>query len=172
MAVYRLALDIGTATGWALAADHRIIASGTMLFQKKPKDHPGKRLNEFWNWLAEKWSPLSGDCTGVQEVFYEEVIGFSGHTDSNLFQRFYGQLERWAYLANVPLSGIHPVTLKHRFTGSGRAKKIDVCRTALNLGWPNGEVGTDRFHDEADAVALLVVVLQNLDKEAVFDYGY
>ena len=162
---WRLGLDLGSATGWALAGDYTIVASGTVLFPKKPDAHPGERLVSFYNWLSKYW-------TTVDEIHYEKIIGYSGHTDGNLFNRFYAVLEMWTAQTRIPLRPYNPSHLKKEFTGNGRAEKDEMCRMAMRLGWPHGVEGTDRFHDEADAVAILVVALKDLSQEAVFDYGY
>ena len=153
MPYYRLGLDLGTASGWALAVDDRIIASGTVVFSKKPDAHPGERLVSFYEWLSKHWAD-------VNEIHYEKIIGYSGHTDGNLFNRFYAILEMWSAQTRIPLLPYNPSHLKKEFTGNGRAEKDEMCRVAMRLGWPNGEEGTDRFHDEADAVAILVVALK------------
>ena len=57
---------------------------------------------------------------------------------------------------------MHVATLKKEFTGSGKAKKIDICARAHHLGWLGGEVGTDKAHDEADAFALAHITLERL----------
>lgn len=161
---YRLSLDIGGTTGWALSADNRIVNSGVATFRNKPGDHPGDRLATFFQWLCTNWN-------GVHEIHYEEVIGFSGYTDTSFFNRMYGILAMWSSTLRLPMIGINPTTLKHQFTGNGRAKKDEICELAMDLGWPHGERGTERFHDEADAVAILVVALAKRNQTAEFDYG-
>lgn len=48
-----LALDLATKTGWALAIDGKLTASGVQDFSLKRGDSPGMRFVRFRSWLLE-----------------------------------------------------------------------------------------------------------------------
>jgi hypothetical protein len=152
---YALGLDLGSTLGWAKCIDGVIVDSGVVDLRVGDKDdprYPGRRFEKFWNWILENHHE-------ADEVYYERVVGFQHSTMA--MGAYFGllamlQLFCEVYGKKAP-TGIHTTTLKHRFTTNGRAKKIEMCNMAINLGWKNGHSGTDLNHDEADAIALVVV---------------
>lgn len=159
---YTLALDIATSLGWALAEDARIVKSGVVDFSLSKHESEGKRLARFYNFLQEFVS------NGVHEVFYERVYGFKGR-DTTLFNEFHGILK--LIVDNTPgvrRFSVNPSSLKLQFAGSGKASKTQMCAVAHALGWQGGEEGTDRDHDECDAIAILVCILRERGYEATF----
>ncbi len=66
----RLALDLGTTTGWALrTANDRRIVSGTQSFKPQRFEGGGMRFLRFVRWLDEVQA-LSG---GLHHLVFEEV---------------------------------------------------------------------------------------------------
>lgn len=159
---YTLALDMGNATGWALAADNCIVGSGVMDFRFNPNnERPGHRLIKFHNFLQE--------FAGVHEILYESVIGGTQFgNDVKMFLKLLGVLEMFCAGANIQSHGIHPSTLKKRFTGNGHAEKEEMCAVAHSLGWTGGEVGTKRDNDECDAIAIIFCILKERGYDVYF----
>ena len=64
-----LALDLGTATGYALRTPDGAIASGTVSFRPSRYDGGGMRYLRFRGWLAE----LAKHAGGLTAIYFEEV---------------------------------------------------------------------------------------------------
>ena len=64
-----LALDLGTATGYALRTPDGAVASGTVSFRPSRYDGGGMRYLRFRGWLAE----LAKDAGGLTAIYFEEV---------------------------------------------------------------------------------------------------
>lgn len=158
-----LSLDIGTTCGWAFSKGQKIIAWGVHDFKVRRRDTnaPGHRLIEFYNWLA--------DFGGVDEVYYESVAGFqSSQGADKVYYGMLGVIEMFCAGYDIPLIGMHTTTLKHQFTGNGRAKKDEMCALAHRLGWTGGRVGTDQDHDACDACALIICIQKRYGVEITF----
>ena len=146
-----LGLDLGTRTGWAVSEGDRIIASGVRDFSIKPHEHIGQRGIRFYNFLLTLGQP--------DAIFYEKVqfVGNMKSSDGGeLYKGLLMVLNMFAAGFNVETIGIFPSTLKLKFTGSGRAEKIDMCEQARWHGWKGGVPGSTLLNDEADALALLI----------------
>lgn len=158
---YTLALDLATSLGWALAENHRIVASGVEDFKLSKHELEGQRLSKFYNFMQKFIE------AGVHEVFYEHVIGFKGST-TRVFDDLHAILKLVCDNAGIKRQGINPASLKKQFTGSGLASKEEMCATAHSLGWRGGLEGTDRDHDECDAIAIIFCVMKERGYEATF----
>lgn len=147
-----LGLDIGRRTGWALAEDGKIIGSGVRDFSVKDSEHIGKRGIKFYNFLLT--------FGHVDEICYEKVQ-FTGNRKTSdggeLYKGFLMLVNMYAAGYGIPTFGTHPSTLKKAFAGHGRAEKETMCQIAREAGWMGGVEGTQVNHDEADAIALLIV---------------
>ena len=155
-----LGLDLGLETGWALSKANRIIGSGVRDFRIRGNEGKGHRGIKFYNFLLK---------FGQVDEIYVEKIAFGGNfknkkgvwvaPSSDGRELYHGLLmlvNMYADGFGIKVEEVHPGTLKKAFTGSGTAKKEDMCRMAHQLGWRGGESGTGLFHDEADALALLI----------------
>lgn len=158
-----LSLDIGTTCGWAFSKGGKIVAWGVQDFKVRGDDphSSGNRFMKFYNWL--------NDFGGVDEVYYERVGGFQLSQGAD--EVYYGMLaviRMFCAGYRIPLVGMHTSTLKHQFTGNGRAKKDEMCALAHRLGWTGGRVGTDQDHDACDAIALIFCIQKGFGVEITF----
>ena len=69
-----LALDLGTATGWAIRGHDGLVTSGTVSLRPGRFDGGGMRYLRFTNWLTEV-DRLSGP---VAAIWFEEVRRHAG----------------------------------------------------------------------------------------------
>lgn len=141
-----LALDLGTATGWAMLdpLDPLVFTSGTAFFKPSRFEGGGMRYLRFSNWLSDKAAEKPIGC-----IYYEAVRRHTATDAAHVYGGLMGTLTAWAELRGVPYQGIPVGTIKKHATGKGNASKqavIDAMRTK----------GHDPFDDnEADALALL-----------------
>lgn len=150
-----LALDIGQCTGYALVDGSKLIRSGVRNFSVKQTEHIGKRGIKFYNFLSS--------IGHVDEIYYEKVQ-FVGNTKSGdggeLYKGFLMLMNMFAAGYAIPTFGVWPGTLKKDFAGHGGAEKADMCAVARSLGWKGGVEGTALYHDQVDAIAILVTQLK------------
>lgn len=159
-----LGLDLGVRTGWALTEDRQLKGSGIRDLSVRASEHKGKRGIKFYNFLL---------TMGEIDEIYVEKVAFTGNiknkqgqwiAPSNDGRQFYHGLlmivEMYAAGFDIPIYEVHNATLKKAFTGAGNATKEEMCAHAISLGWPGGQEGTALFHDEVDAIALVVTQLR------------
>lgn len=165
-----LALDLATHTGYALLQGRVVVESGTVNLScpKGIVNPDGYRLMKFHNWLLERAEE------GLSEIVYEKVNKLAGghhgakkkggmvvsEAGAKTHYALLGMVEMICHMKNIPLFAIHNMTLKSKFGGNGKATKEDMCAMAHRLGWEGGIKGTDASHDEADAIGLLYVLMQ------------
>ncbi len=145
-----LSIDMGSTMGWALCQDNKILYSGTEALSAKDS-HPGHRFLRFHNWLM--------DFKGVDEIIYEVVGSFQNADSAKIYCGLLAVLQMFCLTHGKRLVGLHAMTVKKEFCGSGRADKEEICSMCHALGWKNGKQGTRLDHDEADAIAVLFCVL-------------
>jgi hypothetical protein len=156
-----LALDIAKCTGYALVEGDRLIRSGVRDFSS---EHIGRRGLKFYNFLLS--------IGHVDEIYFETIM-FGGNfknaagkwvaPSSDGRELYHGLLmvmNMYAAGYGVHPFPVHPSTLKKNFTGHGHAEKKDMCAAARALGWQGGAEGSAAFHDEVDAIAMLVTELK------------
>lgn len=151
-----LGLDLGNCTGYALAEGDRIVASGVRDFSVRSSEHIGRRGIKFYNFLLT--------FGHVDEIYYEKVQFTTNKYRSDggeLYKGFLMLVNMYAAGYGIPTFGVFPVSLKKAFAGHGHAEKQDMCATARSIGWKGGEKNTAMFHDEVDAIALLVTQLRD-----------
>jgi hypothetical protein len=76
-----LALDLGTATGWALRTRDDHITSGTMTFKPSRFEGGGMRYLRFHGWLREM-RDLAGP---IDRIVFEEVRRHIGTDAAHVF---------------------------------------------------------------------------------------
>lgn len=150
-----LALDMGTATGYALAEGDRIVKCGVRDFSIRRNQHIGNRGIMFYNFL--------NSLGRIDEIYYEKIM-FTGKFNCNDGHELYhGLLMVMNMVAAgyaIPTIGVWPGTLKKAFTGNGAAQKEEMCAEAHRRGWKGGKPGTREGHDEVDAIALIITQLR------------
>ncbi len=145
-----LSLDLGSTVGWAICKNAQIKHSGTHNFSAKDS-HPGHRFLHFQNWLV--------DFIGIDEIIYEDVPRFESAGAAKVYCGFLAVVQMFCLGNGIRITGIKASSVKKSFTGKGNAKKEEMCAQCHSLGWQNGELGTILDHDEADAIATMIVVM-------------
>lgn len=145
-----LALDLGTTTGWAKSVSG-VLVSGTENLKGGRFEGGGMRFVRFGSFLSELHmkSPVS-------RVYYEEVRRHAGTDAAHIYGGLQAVLTAWCEERDIPYDAIPVGTIKKSWTGKGNAKKeamVAECeRRGINV----------EDHNEADAVALLTHVKENL----------
>ncbi|MGR3805171.1 MAG: hypothetical protein ACU0AY_16975 [Marinibacterium profundimaris] len=145
-----LALDLGTATGWALHGTDGLITSGTVSFRPGRFDGGGMRYLRFTNWLTEL-DRLSGP---IAAIWFEEVRRHAGTDAAHVYGGLLATLTSWAETAGVAYQGVPVGTIKRHATGKGNANKDAMMAAARARGF------TPADDNEADAIAILLWALE------------
>ena len=86
-----LALDLGTATGWALRFGDGGTTSGTMTFKPGRFEGGGMRYLRFTDWLVE----IAMHAHGLRRVVFEEVRRHTGTSAGHVYGGFLATLTSW-----------------------------------------------------------------------------
>lgn len=140
-----LALDLGTATGWAMKTPDGNIVSGTQSFRPGRFEGGGMRYLRFRRWLEE----LHTGAGPIGEIHFEEVRRHAGVDASHAYGGFLATLTAWCEHQQIPYSGVPVATIKKHATGKGNADKAAVIAAVRSLGHD------PKDDNEADALALL-----------------
>ena len=144
----RLALDLGTQTGWAIdRAGH--IVSGTQSFKPGRYEGGGMRFLRFQRWLDELHQ-----LTSFSEVHFEEVRRHTSTDSAHVYGGLLGQLSSWCEQHSIPYAGVPVGTIKRAIAGKGNASKDEVIAAVRRLGY------TPKDDNEADALALLLTIFK------------
>lgn len=140
-----LALDLGTATGWALQNEYGSIVSGTAHFKPRRFEGGGMRYLRFKHWLTE-----TKNVTGaINAVYFEEVRRHAGVDAAHAYGGFLAHLTAWCEHHGIPYGGVPVGTIKRFITGKGNADKDAVIAAVKARGYAPED------DNEADALALL-----------------
>jgi len=142
----RLALDLGTATGWAMQMPDGAIVSGTMAFRPGRYDGGGMRFLRFHSWLEE----MARQAPALSAVYFEEVRRHAGTDAAHIYGGFLAHLSSWCEQKHLPYQGVPVATIKRHVTGKGNADKQAVISAVKARGF----VPSD--DNEADAIAILL----------------
>ena len=154
-----LALDIASATGWAVLGGGRI-TSGVVHFirrhgmKTKPDEHPGIVHLRFLQWLR----PMLTD-TKPDVVVYERAGHFKSVAAAEICHGFRSILMANCAYSNIKVVPYRPTEVKKFATGTGNADKKKMMAEASKR-WPDVPFMT---HDEADAYFLLHLHLSNIN---------
>lgn len=140
-----LALDLGTATGFALRHNGANV-TGTWSFKPSRFDGGGMRYLKFRRKLDETFHEYAIDV-----VYYEAVRRHLGVDAAHAYGGFLGQLGALCEELEIPYEGVPVGTIKKWFTGKGNAKKHEMIAEAKKRGF----APTD--DNEADAIAILLM---------------
>lgn len=146
-----LALDLGTATGWALRGFDGLITSGTASFKPGRFDGGGMRYLRFTSWLAEI-DQLRGP---IEAIWFEEVRRHAGTDAAHVYGGLMATLTSWAELRGIPYEGVPVGTIKKHATGKGNADKAAMIGAVRARGYSPDD------DNEADAIALLSWVIES-----------
>lgn len=145
-----LALDIGTACGYALRT-RAGVTSGTLdLSHRKIDNARGDRLLRLWRFLAHVHaaSPLSW-------IAFEDVahMGPGQMLAAHSFAQFKGVVLLFGSRARIDVRAVHTGTLKKAITGRGAFKKGESKPALMNAIRGRGFMPSTQ--DECDAIAVL-----------------
>jgi Holliday junction resolvasome RuvABC endonuclease subunit len=141
----RLALDLGTSTGWAARRDG-VTISGTASFKVGRYEGGGMRYLRFQRWLDEMAK------SGVDSIWFEEVRRHAGTDAAHVYGGLLATLTAWCEHHGIPYSGVPVGTIKKHATGKGNANKDAMIAAAVARGFAPVD------DNEADALALLHLV--------------
>lgn len=141
----RLALDLGTNTGWATTRDG-VTVSGTASFKVGRYEGGGMRYLRFQRWLDEM------AAHGLDSIWFEEVRRHAGTDAAHVYGGLLATLTSWCEHRGIPYSGVPVGSIKKHATGKGNANKDLMIAAAVARGFTPGD------DNEADALALLHMV--------------
>jgi Holliday junction resolvasome RuvABC endonuclease subunit len=141
-----LALDLGTATGWALRTRDDRITSGTLEFRNDRWQGGGMRFLRFRQWLTE----IKHAASGIDRVVYEQVRRHAGTDAAHAYGGWLAILTAWCEHHQIPYEGVPVGTIKRFATGKGNADKVAVIAAMQARGFHPAD------DNEADALALLL----------------
>lgn len=145
-----LALDLGTATGWAMQLVGGQIESGTTSFRPSRYDGGGMRYLRFRGWL----DGIAADAAGIAAIYFEEVRRHLGTDAAHLYGGFLATLTAWCELRNIPYEGVPVGSIKWHVTGKCNADKQAVITAVRARGFHPAD------DNEADAIAILLWVIE------------
>lgn len=146
-----LALDLGTAMGWALRTDDSTVVSGTETFRQDRWSGGGMRYLRFRHWLGE----IATMTGGLGLVVVEEVRRHAGTDAAHVYGGFLATLTAWCEERGIPYEAVPVGTIKRFATGKGNAGKEVVIAAMRARGFAPDD------DNEADALALLHWALQH-----------
>ncbi len=142
----RLALDLGTNTGWAICRDG-VTVSGTASFKVGRYEGGGMRYLRFQQWLDEVTREGF-----IDSIWFEEVRRHAGTDAAHVYGGLLATLTAWCEHRGIPYSGVPVGSIKKHATGKGNAPKEAMIAAAVARGFSPAD------DNEADALALLHMV--------------
>lgn len=146
-----LALDLGTAMGWALRTEDGTVVSGTETLRQDRWSGGGMRYLRFRHWLGE----IATMTGGLGLVVVEEVRRHAGTDAAHVYGGFLATLTAWCEERGIPYEAVPVGTIKRFATGKGNAGKEVVIASMRARGFAPAD------DNEADALALLHWALQH-----------
>ena len=146
-----LALDLGTATGWALSDEYGAITSGTVSFRPDRFSGGGMRFLRFKRWLTD----VKNTAGGIDAAYLEEVRRHAGVDAAHIYGGFLAHVSAWCEHHGIPYQGVPVGTIKRHVTGRGNADKAAVIAAVRARGFSPAD------DNEADAIALLLWAIES-----------
>ena len=147
----KLALDLGTTTGWAMHLPCGSNVSGSQSFKPDRYSGAGMRYLVFRKWLDTLYSMYP-----FEAIYFEEVRRHAGVDAAHAYGGFMAHLQAWAEDKQVPYAGVPVGTIKKHMTGKGNANKEAMIQAARDKGHQPVD------DNEADAIGLLYYCLSTL----------
>jgi Holliday junction resolvasome RuvABC endonuclease subunit len=147
-----LALDLGSATGYAIWKDGQITIGTKKL--RRDKEASGVRALDFYRWLTQTIREH-----GINQVYFERVYAHSGAEAAHLYGYFMHTLAAVCEELHVKCTGIPVTTIKKYATGNGRATKEEMMNFARRCGFNPID------DNAADALAILLTGLNTLNSQ-------
>lgn len=145
-----LCLDLGTTTGYAIAAADGAIASGTVSFKPSRYDGGGMRYLRFRGWLDQ----LATDVGGFGAIHFEEVRRHAGTDAAHVYGGLLATLTAWCEQRGIAYQGVPVGTIKRFATGKGNADKAAMLAAIKARGFAPAD------DNEADALAILLWAIE------------
>ena len=145
-----LALDLGTTTGYAIAAADGTISSGTVSFKPSRYDGGGIRYLRFRGWL----DGVANDAGGIGVVHYEEIRRHAGTDAAHVHGGLLATLTAWCEQHGIAYQGVPVGTIKRFIAGKGNADKATVIAAIRDRGFNPAD------DNEADALAILLWAIE------------
>lgn len=148
-----LALDLGTAAGWAYRLADGTLRHGSQSFALAGHEGEGARFLKFRSWLGDMKRAIDAPTAELGLVLWERktfLAPTAGAEAAFVYGGFWGVLTMWCEHHRLLYCGIAPGTIKAAIAGKGNAPKAAVRARLADLGIVTGS------HDESDAVALLL----------------
>lgn len=141
-----LALDLGTACGWALSTPNKVenpdCMYGTFDLRAGRFSGGGMRFVRFEN-------ELNNFRDLVDQVVFEEVRRHRGTDAAHVYGGLLAVMSAWCEKHKIPYEGVPVQKIKSFATGKGNAGKEEVVKAVMGWGFsPTND-------NEADALALL-----------------
>jgi crossover junction endodeoxyribonuclease RuvC len=142
-----LALDLGTACGWALADharfkdDNDAVMFGTFDLRAGRFSGGGMRFVRFENELNK--------FSDIDQVVFEEVRRHRGTDAAHVYGGLLAVLTAWCEKNKIPYEGVTVQAIKKFATGKGNADKAQMISAVEGWGFQ------PKNDNEADAIALL-----------------
>lgn len=157
-----LALDMATATGWALRDRDGTVTSGTQGFDLKRGESTGMRLLRFRRWLREMIWPGYRDrielVGAVDVVAYEQpILHAKRQRNTSVAHNLEGVLLPELEARSINYTNVTPAALKKHATGKGNSGKPAMI-AAAEARW--GIKPAD--DNEADALCVLAWALDEI----------
>jgi hypothetical protein len=145
-----LALDLGTTTGYAIAAADGRINSGTVSFKPSRYDGGGIRYLRFRAWLDS----MAQDASGIGVIHFEEVRAHAGTDAAHVYGGLLATLTAWAEERGIAYQGVPVGTIKRFIAGKGNADKAAVIAAVRERGFSPVD------DNEADALSILLWTIE------------
>ena len=145
-----LALDLGSVTGFAIAAADGGIVSGTAEFRLDRWQSGGMRFLRFKRWLTE----LKHQAGGLDLVVYEQDRRHAGVDSAHAFGGWLAILTAWCDHHAIAYEGVPVGTIKRFIAGKGNADKEAVIAAVRARGFNPVD------DNEADALAILLWAIE------------
>lgn len=141
-----LAIDPGTACGWAVLNDDDSIQSGTWKLGPRAGEVDGVRP---WR-LLQRLAQVNADGT-LERVIFEDVKRHTGTTAAHVYGELTGIIKAFCVSHDIPYEKAPVGQIKKHATGKGNASKALMVAAALGR-YPDQNVRDD---NQADALWLL-----------------
>ena len=143
-----LAIDPGTACGWAMRTFCGSTHSGVQKFELKRGESPGMRYWRFERWLGEM-------IAGIDVIYYEQAHHRGGYA-TQVGVGFTTIILKVAAENKIETCPVHSATVKKSATGKGNASKAEMIKAAQYL-----KAGL-QDDNEADALHILYYAISEI----------
>jgi hypothetical protein len=155
-----LALDLGTACGWAIDGRSDANGAGTPPLSSEIQygtfDLRAGRFSGGGMRFVRFEQELNNFKGLVDQVVFEEVRRHRGTDAAHVYGGLLAVLTAWCEKNQIPYEGVTVQAIKKFISGSGNADKETVIKAVEGRGY------SPKTSDEADAIALLLLRLSEI----------